>query len=73
MWNVFKVNNKVKNKNTVHVVLASLLLTLNTFNFFYSVSIVYFDLLIAGWGCCLLFWRFVPARISLGKIINKLH
>ena len=43
MWNMFKVNNKgtrirkvndkVKNKDTIEVVLASLLLTLNPFNF----------------------------------------
>ena len=43
MWNMFKVNtkdsrirafnDKVKNKNTIDVVLASLLLTLNTFHF----------------------------------------
>ena len=43
MWNMFKVNNKgtgirkvndkVKNKDTIDVVLASLLLTLNPFNF----------------------------------------
>ena len=43
MWNMFKVknrdtrirkvNNKVKNKDTIDVVLASLLLTLNTFHF----------------------------------------
>ena len=34
----------------------------------YSVSIVGFDQLIAGWGCCLLFWRFVPGGINLGEV-----
>ena len=43
MWNMFKVknkntrihkvNDKVKNKDTVYIVVASLLLTLNTFHF----------------------------------------
>ena len=56
---MFKVNNKdtrlgkVNDKDTVDVVL---------------VSIVDFDQLIAGWGCCLLFWRFVLAGISLDKV-----
>ena len=81
MWNIFKVsnkdtrvckvNNKVKNKDNVDVVLASFLLTLSTFHFFtssYSVSIVDFEQLIAGWGCCLFFWRFVPAGIDLSKV-----
>ena len=45
IWNMFKVNNKdtrirkvnnkVKNKDTVDIVLASLLLTLNTFHFLF--------------------------------------
>ena len=34
----------------------------------YSVSFVDFDQLIVGWGCCLLFWRFGPAGINLGKV-----
>ena len=25
-------------------------------------------MLIAGLGCCLLFWLFVPAEINLGKV-----
>ena len=50
-----KVNDKVKNKETIDVVLASLLLTLNTFYFLYSVFIADFDWLISGWGFCLLF------------------
>ena len=34
----------------------------------YSVSIVDFDQLIAGWGCCLSFLRFVLVGINLGKV-----
>ena len=61
---MFKVNNKgtrickvnkVKNKDTVDVVLASLLLALHKFHFLLRVSIVDFDQLIANWGCFLLF------------------
>ena len=67
-----KINDKVSNKDTVNVVLVSLLLTLNMFHF-----LVVFDQLIAGWSCFLLFWRFVPARINLGKVsrnqVNNLH
>ena len=61
-----KVNYKVNKNDTIDVVLISLLLNLNTFDFLYSVYIVVFDQLI-GWVCCLLFWRFVPAGINLGK------
>ena len=51
----------------------------------YSVSIVDFDQLIAGCGCCLLLWRFAPAGINLcnrpprfnfhlwRNQVNKLH
>ena len=66
MWNMFKVNNKdtrihkvndkVKNKDTVDVVLASLLLTLTTFHFLLQCFY------------CLLFWRFVPDGINFGKV-----
>ena len=38
-----KVNDKVKNKDTIDVVLASLLLTWSHFTSCYSVSIVDFD------------------------------
>ena len=58
-----KVNYKVKNKDTVDVVLATLLLTLSVFHFLLQCFFVDFDQLIAGWGCRLLFWHFVPARI----------
>ena len=53
---IHKVNDKVKKKDTVDVVLACLLLTLLTLNTHftcYIVSIVDFDQLIAGWGCLL--------------------
>ena len=63
-----KVNEKVKNKETVDVVLASLLLTLSTFHFLLQVSILDFDQLLPGWGYRLLLWRFVPAGINLGKV-----
>ena len=36
----------------------------------YSISIADFDKLIACWGCCLLFWYFVPAGINLGKVFT---
>ena len=49
-----KVNEKVKNKETVDVVLASLLLTLSTFHFLLQVSILDFDQLLPGWGYRLL-------------------
>ena len=52
---IHKVNNSVKNKDTVVVVLPFLLLTLNTFHFLLRCFIVDFDQLIAGWACCLLF------------------
>ena len=82
MWNMFKVNNKdtridkvndkVKNKDTVDVVLASLVLTLNTFDFllqcFYCWLLFLFYMLIACLGCCLLFWLFVSAEINLSKV-----
>ena len=29
-----------------------------------------FDQLIASWGCCLLFWHFVPAGINLAKVFT---
>ena len=45
-----KINDKVSNKDTVDVVLVSLLLNLNMFHF-----LVVFDQLIAGWSCFLLF------------------
>ena len=61
-----KVNDKFKNKDTFDVVLASSLLISNTFHFLFT-SIVDFDQLIDDWGCCLLFRRFVPAGINLGK------
>ena len=38
LWNMFKVNDKVKNKDTVDVVLPSLLLTLNIFHFLLQCS-----------------------------------
>ena len=63
-----KINDKVKNKDTVDVVLASLLFTLNTFHFLLKCFIVDFDQLIARWDCCLLFCRTVPAGINLGKV-----
>ena len=59
-----KVNDKVKNKDTVDVVLASLLLD---FEHISLLASVFADHLIAGWGC-LLSWHFVPARINLGKV-----
>ena len=46
---ISKVNDKVNNKDTVDVVLVSLLLI------FASGFIVAFDQLFAGWGYCLLF------------------
>ena len=58
-----KVNNKFKNKD----VLLPVLLALNTS---YSVFIVDFDQLIAGLGCCLLSWSFVPAGTNLGKVFT---
>ena len=58
-----KINDKVSNKDTVDVVLVSLLLNLNMFHF-----LVVFDQLIAGWSCFLLFWPFVPTKINLGKV-----
>ena len=58
-----KVNYKVKNKDTVDVVLATLLLTLSVFHFLLQCFFVDFHQLIVDWGCHLLFWHFVPARI----------
>ena len=79
MWNKFKVNNKdsrirkfkdkIKNKGTIHFVLASLLLSLNALQC-YSVSIVDFYHLIAGWRLLFLVLIFVPAGINLGKVSN---
>ena len=71
IWNMFKINNedtripKVNNKFKNKDVLLPVLLALNTS---YSVFIVDFDQLIAGLGCCLLSWRFVPAGTNLGKV-----
>ena len=47
-----KVNDKVKNKDIVDVVLASLLLNLNTFHLLLNCFFVDFG---HGWGCCLFF------------------
>ena len=60
---IHKVNYKVKNKDTVDVVLATLLLTLSVFDFLLQCFFVDFHQLIVDWGCRLLFWHFVPARI----------
>ena len=71
IWNMFKINNedtripKVNNKFKNKDVLPPVLLALNTS---YSVFIADFDQLIAGLGCCLLSWRFVPAGTNLGKV-----
>ena len=43
MWNVFEINNKDTKNDLIEVVLLSLLLTLNIFHTFSSVSIVHFE------------------------------
>ena len=55
---ICKVNDKVKNKETVDVVLATLLLTLSAFHFLSHFFVTLFILL----------WCFVPARINLGNV-----
>ena len=63
-----KVNDKVNNKYTVDVVLVSLLLTLNTFHFWKQCFYLWLWSVKCGWGCHLVFWRFVPAGFTLGKV-----
>ena len=81
MWDTFKnnnkgtrickVNDKANKKDTIDVVLASLLLTLSTFYFLLQCFYCWLCQLIAGWGCYLLFWRFVAAGINLGNFSRR--
>ena len=65
-----KVNVRVKNKAPLTLFWSLYCQLWAHFTSCYSVLIAEFVQLIAGWGCWLLFWCFVPAGINLGKVTN---
>ena len=84
IWNLFKVNNidtrirkingKVKNKDSVDVVLASLWLTWNTVHFLLQCFYLWLRSVNCQLGLMFVVLTLcVSAEISLGKLMNKLH
>ena len=67
-----KVNDKVKNKDTVDVFLASLVLKLNTFHLLLQCFYCWLWSVNCRLGLLFLVLHFVPAGINLGKVMYKL-